>query len=562
MVEQDYGEMIAGYKEMIKNLNETIRTLNSTIDSLRTELSEMRAERGVEPAIMHKEADIDILFGELIDVLDDYIARSIPKSVRKTLEDAGETPGIITVFGPERLRSTFCKTYTDALSNQLYVDASGESVEGELGVTEDSIADTIEWVKAKCKEYTAAVNEAKGISDHRGIFHRLRLDKKAAEEFMDRVGVPTQEEKDRAMFAVQQFRDTEAVLKRITAYLQGVGYFLLYMSLTNTKISDVNASVFTHFQDLIEDNAGTAPETLNKYARDCKIFFTQLAAEGYMKPIPRTGRGSIPPRHYEAGATKKKPHAAFELTITEKGGIVPDECETCKLYRFLRSPMMKKYPHLKRDPRLIEICMRINREVGLRSKFLLNLNWGDFTKEPVKRMPKGQPLYQLKMGRIRELVRHTKQLPDKDMYISGLLGRMIAKYRAAHPEVLDHYKVFNGVLLFGASSNRKYTSSIDAAFWRREIVEPIESLCGINALPMKFRNSYYTIMLDALHYTTDREFKAWTGDRVDTAERNYRAAEGVVNLPESVIHRLSYSEIVTYIFGREMVWDTHAKKWR
>jgi hypothetical protein len=223
---------------------------------------------------------------------------------------------------------------------------------------------------------------------------------------------------------------------------------------------------------------------------------------------------------------------------------------------------MKKYPHLKRDPKLIEICMRINRETGLRSKFLLNLTWGDFKKDPVKTMPKGQPVYQLKLGRIRESVRHTKQLADKDMYISGLLGKMMAKYREKHTEVLDHYKVFNGVLLFGESRERTYTTSIDAAFWRREVVEPIESACGINALPMKFRNSYYTIMLDALNYVTDKEFKAWTGDRVDTAEMNYKAAEGVVNLPESYIHRMSYSDIVTYIFGREMVWDPRVKKWK
>lgn len=517
------------------------------------------------PAVtLYKEADLDILFDELLEVLDDYVFRSIPMSVRKTIEDAGRTPDLITVFGPERLRSTFCKTYADALTKQLYIDVSGEAIEGESGVTEDSIVDMIEWVESKCVEYTAAVKTAKKSVDidHRGIFHRLRLDKKLAEELIQDVETPTQEELDQVTFSVQQFRDTDAVLKRITAYLQGVGYFLLYLGLTNTKISDVDATFFTHFQDLIKDNYGTAPETLNKYARDCKIFFTQLASQEYMKPIPRKGRGSIPPRHYEAGATIKKPHAAFELTITGKGVILPDDCETCKLYRCLRSPKMKKYPHLKRDPKLIEICMRINRETGLRSKFLLNLTWGDFKKDPVKTMPKGQPVYQLKLGRIRESVRHTKQLADKDMYISGLLGKMMAKYREKHTEVLDHYKVFNGVLLFGESRERTYTTSIDAAFWRREVVEPIESACGINALPMKFRNSYYTIMLDALNYVTDKEFKAWTGDRVDTAEMNYKAAEGVVNLPESHIHRMSYSDIVTYIFGREMVWDPHVKKWK
>lgn len=554
-------KMLAHYEVMLPSLQDTIATLNETIKDLRTELAEARAERVIAPAMAYKEADLNSLFDELLDILDDYVSRSIPKSVRKNMEEAGVTPGLIPVFGPERLRSTFCKTYADALKNQLYVDVGEAS--GEFGVTEDSIRNTLDWVELKCGEYTAVVTAAKMDvdADHRGIFRGLRGDKKEAERLMHLAVAPTQKEKDRLTFIVQQFRDTEVVLKRITAYLQGVGYFLLYLGLTDTKISSVDATFFTHFQDLIEDNSRTAPETLNKYARDCKIFFAQLAAGMYMPPIPKSGRGSIPPRHYEAGATTKKPHAAFELTVTEKGFIVPGECETCKLYRFLRSPGMRQYPHLIRNPKLIEICMRIGRETGLRSKFLLNLNWGDFPREPVKRMPKGQPLYLLHLARTREMVRHTKQLPDKDMYLSGTLGGMIAKYRSDHPDVLDHYKVFNSVLLFGKSHARTYTASIDSAFWRREVVEPLESLCGINALPMKFRNSYYTIMLDALQYATDREFKAWTGDRVDTAEGNYKAAEGIVNLPDRYIHRLTYPEIVTYIFGRELVWDLQKKKW-
>jgi len=215
MPPEDYKEMAAGYQEMIKDLQVIIK-------DLRSELSEMRAERMAEPAKpvrLYKEADLDILFDEFLEVLDDYVFRSIPMSVRKTIEDAGGTPDLITVFGPERLRSTFCKTYADAITKQLYIDVSGEAIEGESGVTEDSIVDTIEWVESRCKTYTDDVNKAKKDRDidHRGLFHRLRLDKKLAEELIQDVEIPTQEELDQVTFSVQQFRETDAVLKRITA---------------------------------------------------------------------------------------------------------------------------------------------------------------------------------------------------------------------------------------------------------------------------------------------------------------------------------------------------------
>jgi len=567
----DYEEMLTEYRTMAEEYRSTIKELRedrerdrAVIEKLTVEVEKL-TERITAPEA-YKPADSDVLFGELMDILDDYVDRNIPESIRKEIETAGDKVDVNSVYGPERLRSTFCTSYVDALDNQLYVEPVGNvEIEEEGGVTEQTIEDTRAWVKAKCAEYTEDVREAKKAKGtHKGVYGSILDEWKRADTVWGGLTDPTEEEVAAYDHAQTRYSGITAVKGRITAYLQGCGYFIMYLSLRGMEISDVNAKMFTQFQDLIRDNAETAPDTLNKFARDCKILFEQLDTLGYMPNIPRKGRGSIPPRHYEAGATKKKPHTAFTLAISEKTGIDPDRCELCRLYGCLRGRKVDKYPHLKRDKKLVEICLRINQETGLRRKFLLNLIWDDFSAKPVMQMPKGQPVYLLRLDRIRELVRHTKQLPDKDMYISGVLGKMINTYRNQEKlkgKLYGHHPVFNAMLLLGAHRERTYATAMDGSLWRRLIVLPLEEACKINALPMKFRNTYYTIMLAALNYPTDKAFKQWTGDRVDTAEKNYKAAEGIIKLPDSYINSMSYPEIVTHIFGRQRVWIAHDRKW-
>jgi len=295
-----------------------------------------------------------------------------------------------------------------------------------------------------------------------------------------------------------------------------------------------------------------------------------------MPEIPKRGKGSIPPRKYETGATAKKPHPAFELTIKEdRGGRItldPDKCELCKVYRCVRKITKKTGGTLAKDPKLIEICLRIQQETGLRRRFLLNLMWQDFTKEPVARMPGGETVYQIKLERLREAVHRNKLLPEKDMYISGTLGRMVNTYREKHKGVLrPHFPVFNAMMLLGPYRDRTHATAIDGSLWRRMIVLPLEEKCKTGVSPMKFRNTYYTIMLAALERgaiqpgqeeAEPKSFAIWTGDKVSTAKKNYKAKEGVIDLPDSYIGALEYKEIVTKIFGIQKVWDTHTHKWK
>lgn len=569
--EVDYEAMLAEYRAMAEEYRTTIQDLRSDREQDRTVIEKLTVEvakltEQIAAPEAYKPADSDVLFDELMDLVNDYVNRTIPESIRKEIETAGDKANVISVYGPDRLRSTFCTSLTKALDKQLYVEpTAGAEIEEEIGVTDQTIKDTRAWVNAKCAEYKEDVKKAKKANGtHKGVFGSILEEWNRIDKIWGDLGDPTEEQKAAHDYAKSRYDGISAVKGRITAYLQGCGYFIVYLSLRGIKISDVTAETFTQFQDLIGDNADTAPETLNKFARDCKIFFEQLDNLEYMPEIPRRGRGSIPPRHYEAGATKKKPHAAFTLDISEKTGVDPNSCELCKLYRCLRSQKVNKHPNLKRAKKLIEICLRIQQETGLRLKFLLNLVWDDFSKKPVKQMPKGQPVYLLQLDRIRELVRHTKQLPDKDMYISGVLGKMINTYRNQEKlkgVLYGHYPVFNAMLLLGPYRDRTYASAIDGSVWRRMIVIPLEEACKINALPMKFRNTYYTVMLTALNYPTDKAFKQWTGDRVDTAETNYKAVEGIVKLPDSYINSLSYPEIVTHIFGKQIVWDSDKRKW-
>jgi len=563
----EYRDMIGEYKVTIAELREDRNQNRESIQALTQEVSNLTEQLKASKKGEYLPADNDILFDELLSIVNDHIKGDVPESIRKEIEGVGLEVNIDTVFGPDRLNSTFCTTYQNALAGGLYVDVPKEGavlIDAEVGVTDETLDTTWEWVDSKCKEYTAEVEEAKraGRGVHKGVWYDVGIDKDRITDMLAGMKKLTPQQKDDLDFVTGRFDALKTVKSRVTAYLQGGGLFILYRSLRGIPISEVTAKTVVQFQDVMEDNINSAPETLNKYARDQKILFDILESDEYMPDIPRKGRGSIPTRHYEVGATKKKPHTAFELTMNDNGSIDHRRCEVCSLYRCIRDPdkVGKKFSRDRR--KLIEICMRILNETGLRRKFLLNIQWGDFTSTPVMKMPKGQPVYQLRLERIRDLVRHTKQLPDKDMYISGLLGSMIQSYLGSHTEILSHHPVYNAMLLLGPYRDRTLGTVINEATWRNKIVIPIREVCGIDASPMKFRNTYYTIMLSALEYPVDKAFKQWTGDREDTAEKNYQAATGVIRLPDDYTNALSYPEIVTHIFGKMMVWDAHLHKWK
>jgi len=576
---QHYREMTAGYETTIKELREDRKIDRETIIELKTEITKLSDSVAALTGEDYIPADLDVLLNELIAGVNDYIYTALPKSVRESIESTGENVTINSVFGPERLSATFCTTYANALNSQLYatpIKVGTVPMVFERGITEQTIADTKAWVTTGCKKYRKAEMKIKQTHSklHQGAYGAALTDWNRVETAWAHVTDPTEEETATYKSTKSRYETLGTIKGRVNAYLQSCGYFILYISLRDIAISDVNARTVVQFQDFIEDNVGSAPETLGKFASIGKLYFDWLVAAGYMPKIPSTGKGSIPPRRYEAGATSKKPHPAFGLTISEdRGGRItldPDSCDLCKVYKCVRKITKNTDPNLAREPKLIEICLRIQQETGLRRRFLLNLMWRDFTEEPVLRMPGGETLYLLKLDRIREAVHRNKLLPEKDMYISGTLGRMINAYREKKKDVLqDTFPVFNAMLLLGEHRERTYSTAIDGSLWRRMIAIPLEEKCKINVSPMKFRNTYYTIMLAALDRgaankedAEPKNFAIWTGDKVSTAKANYKAAEGIVNLPDSYIGSMGYKEIVTYIFGIHKVWDSDKHKWK
>lgn len=578
-------KMAEHYRATIAELREDRKEDRESIKRLEDKVTELVDQLGAAQRGDYKPADMDTLFDVLIDGLDDYIYNAIPESIRTEIEGRGDKVTITTAFGPERLAEMFCTTYARALKPgyQLYATPSDEGAVVTAyaeGITEQTINDTKAWVKGKCKAYRAEEAKLKRPNSklHKGAYGVVMDEWSDVKALWAGVDIATAEDDESYRFAETRESDMSTLRNRVNAYLQACGYFLLYTSLRGIKMSDADAKTVVQFQDFVKENAGSAPETLGKFANICKLYFSWLASDNYMAKIPEKGKKSIPPRRYETGASAKKPHPAFALTINEdRGGRItldPDECELCKVYRCVRNITKKTDENLAREPKLIEICLRLQQETGLRRRFLLNLRWEDFTEEPVLRMPGGETIYQIKLERLRKAVHRNKLLPEKDMYISGTLGRMINAYQnkdRIRAVLRPHFPVFNAMLLLGPHDKRTYATAIDGSLWRRMIEIPLEEKCGTGVGFMKFRNTYYTIMLAALERgaiqpgqeeAEPKSFAIWTGDKVSTAKKNYKAKEGVINLPDSYIGALEYKEIVTRIFGIQKVWDTHTHKWK
>ena len=144
----DYEVMIAEYRTMAEEYRDTIKELRSDRDQDREVIEKLTVEvekltEQLAAPETYKPADNDVLFDELWDMLDDYVDRKIPESVRKEIETAGDKVNVVSVFGHDRLRSTFCTTLENALDNQLYVEpTAGVEIEEEIGVTEQTVEDT------------------------------------------------------------------------------------------------------------------------------------------------------------------------------------------------------------------------------------------------------------------------------------------------------------------------------------------------------------------------------------------------------------------------------------
>jgi len=528
---EEYKLMAEMYRKQSEEQAELIKGLTAEVALLRGSI-----EEGVKVGVL-KEANIDTLFTELFDFLDIYIKKEAPDTIKKEMKIRGEDINHVSMFGYDRLKSLFCVTYKGLLEGYLHIPC-------------DKYVETVSWVDSKCKDYSNRAKKAKKANPkhHRGIFgdiinEKQSLTKKITKTELKGKKVPADLLK-REHILTANVKILNNIRRRITDYMRRCGTFLLYIEIEGIDISKVDADIFISFQDFMDINAGYSIDSLNNLRRENLPFFEYLASEGYMNRIPRKGKGSIPKRRYEI-ETKPEPPEIFGVALDSRKRLIKEKCDMCKLYNCIRS---KK---IGRDPELLEICIRILRETGLRPIFAYKLQWGDFTKEPVAYVGK-TPIYQLKLGRLRDFVVGKKGLPYKDMFISGLLGKKILKYRQKNPDITDRFMVFSGVKLFNWGKEY-YANVLMAEQITKSVLVPLSEACGVKVRAEKFRDSYFTLMLDALNISEDDSFNRWTGDLRSTAASHYEAVTGAIQLPESCSGgKMNYSEIVAYIFDKEV----------
>lgn len=355
---------------------------------------------------------------------------------------------------------------------------------------------------------------------------------------------------------------------RIKRYFRSFGLFLLYLEIKGIKISDVDADVFMAFQSAYKVRTGTTSEdTLNNLRRDLMIFLTKhLAPKGYLKAIPYEEEGSIPTRKYDVETTPEPPEV-FTLKIDDKGRLTtwkPEDPESTEvaddvrsLYTWIRK---NQYGH---DPKLLEICLRMLRETGLRPQFAYRIQFGDITSKPVTHVGK-IPIYHLRVGNLKKYQTPGKRVPHYDMYISGSLGEMIQKYKKAYEDnhgvtLQNRFMLFNGVMLRGWNES-KYATELPQEDILKHILVPLSNAYGKRIRAEKFRDSYFTLMLDALRIvategeSADEAFQRWTGDLRRTAVKHYESVSKYIVLPPQYKGgKMNYQEIVAKVFNKETV---------
>lgn len=527
---EEYKSMAEMYRKQSEDQAEMIKELTAELKHLRKSI-----EEEVKVGAL-KESNIDILFDGLFDFLDVYIKKETPDSIKKEMMRIGEDINLISMFGYDRLHSLFCVAYKGLLDGYLYIPC-------------DKHVEVVSWVDSKCKDYNSRLKKAKKAhpKHYRGMFGDIINEKQSLTKQITKMELKGEKVPEdmlkREHILSANVKILNNIRRRITDYLRRCGMFLLYIEIEGIDISEVDADIFSSFQDYMAIHAEYTIDSINNIRRENLPFLEYLASEGYMRQIPRKGKGSIPKRRYEI-ETKPEPPEIFGVALDSRKRLIKDKCDMCRLYACIRS---KK---VGRDPKLLEICIRILRETGLRPVFAYKIQWGDFTKEPVAYVGK-TPIYQLKLGRLRDFVVGKKGLPYKDMFISGLLGEMIIRYRKANPEITDRFIVFSGVKLFNWGKEF-YADVIGSEQFTKSILLPLSEACGVKVRAEKFRDSYFTLMLDALNISEDDSFQRWTGDLRSTAASHYEAVTGKIKLPESCSGgKMNYSEIVSYIFDKE-----------
>jgi len=547
---EDKGKEIVELRALLKDLRDDLAYAREERKETRDELKKLTRELAISrTGITCDDFSIAVLFDELSNYYTVYLEKQLPEDMKKYLLKQGFKLTPVSYVGRDRFSTYFQRGYPEYLMLHYEHDTRGlEDVEkGGIWDVYEGVLDQLMAIGESALDDTGrdnAINhielEEKRVSEET---HTLEmLGKKIPDDLLNKRSTL------RAYAA--RLRSTR---ERFYSYYGMCGTFLAYLYSSGMSIRDVDVSVYKAYRSgmwVIRDIKTT---TANNHTSENRFFFKYLVNHDinlekckYMSPF-----GKIDPLKKPV-TERRKEIEAFKTTVSIHADKFVVTGEASDIYTTLRSKKVATNHYLHHDPKLLEICLRISRETGLRYKFLSVLTWDQFSKDPVSTVDR-KPVFELVLTEeMLDRVVGVKKIPVYNMQISGTLGKMIRKYREGRPELLDSFYVLNNVRLRGLSKTPKnYATTISNEVWNRYFMDPLEKLVGIDTIieAMTFRNSYYTVMLSALSETY--HFEDWTGDTRETAEENYRAPPKTIIIPAKWVTNLTYAQVVTRIFGNE-----------
>ena len=579
-------------RETNKELNTTVIKLREMVEDLQTKV--VSADAGISCT----DFSLSTLFEELdTHYITSYVENNLPSDLTGILSDHRLKLTTWTLVGSKRFSKYFSDIYPTMLEEHFKHDtkSADETTKLELEA-----------------QYKVALSKIKDIGDKYAeeaadALKKVTDAKRTALKESDKEGMKRAKDTETIIlkglywYTKEEFKALESKAKKIRssgkvvppdlndqvelfmkfvarrrganeAYIRNFGYngtFLAYIYSIGIDISDVDVDVFKSYRVAMAKVRAIREETVNAHGAIIKDFLKYLIGDQvnryrckYIPPI-----GEIP-KYIPPASEKDLPKEAFYLDVTlSRSKILTVGGDMSKIYKKLHTVKASKIPAINKDLPLLEICLRIARETGLRYTFLKAIRWGHFrTDKKDAQSTDGKLVYRLDLVNTEEeekrglfslksIVSGQKEIPNNDfLRISRKLVTQIVAYRndPKHKNVQDIDYVFDRCALLGLPRTHDNTSSyLSIGAWRGTLLEGISKIAGVDVsiIPMTFRNSYYTLMLKALR--GDLKFKDWTGDDRDTANRNYKAVSATIKIPPVYEGSLIYNEIVTRIFDNE-----------
>lgn len=587
-------------RDALTRSNKTVDTLSATVEDLTATVEQLRT---AATGVTCTNFALSTLFEELdTHHIKSYAEGNLPSDMLDIITDHGLKITSRVFMGSESISDYFSNVYPTMLRAHLEYDTRDTDQESEDKIDQEINDKYI-------AQYTATMKLIRAIGDKYGKeaaanTKKAMAAKKAAWKAGDKEGVKHAEETEYLIrkglypYVRKKFNELGARSDALhkagksvppelisqhehyrtfdahyaggrSSYSRNLGHagmFLAYVYSNNMDISNVDVDVVKYYRTSMTKVRGIRKATVDTHTGTIKGLLKALTDDQvtkyrckYLPPL-----GKLPA--YKPPATEKeKEKEAFKLAVTiSKKGVSSVGGDVSNMYTKLHQKTVAKNEILNEDLPLLEICIRLSRETGLRYTFLKAIQWGHFRIDRTKdaQMTDNVAVYRLdlvttkkerEMGlySLKRIVVGQKELPNNDfLRISRKLRNQIVAYRKDNTKIRDTGYVFDRTALLGKARIDTLGGYLSIESWRR-ILGEFSKTAGVNVAiePMTFRNSYYTLMLKALR--GDLSFKDWTGDDRETANTNYRAVSQTISLPQSYEGSLTYNQIITRVFEHE-----------